>query len=228
MSKNLAGQYDERLQSMFGQWLAELLQRSPAELLAQAEDIFLELSNYKFAVCRSDEQKACALDASDLDYGAPASCNDFNPDALNLRAAVEAVCQGEHGEYPCSPLSQEMEALGSEEQRNVLLERLRQGYEDQICSAFLDMEKVDIVLGCDCYLRLNLFYNELHDWLKDLDMSLDAVGRLLRFDNPLDVLFTEYQGRGIGAYMGESSFEDLKDVFPSLNPPVIPEAEMRF
>ena len=228
MLNNLSERHDERLRAMFDQWLEEARRKPHGELLDDAETIYFKLNDFSEAVNRTEEQKAAALGADDLDLGARLCCGvDFEPDRCQLRDAVAAMAAGECGrrEYPREPLPPEYANMDADRLREELLEQLGKEYEDCILGVFLELDKTDAVFQTESCHILTKFYEELRDWLPQAGLTGGGLKRLLEFQRPLDALFTEYEGSGVDEYMGRSSFDDLKEFFPSACTPA-PSAAM--
>lgn len=217
MLNDLCIQHDERLRAMFDQWLEEMRRKSPAELLDDAETIFFKLNDFSDAANRSDAQKAAAAANDDLDLGAHMCCSfDFNPDSNQLRDVVGTVAGNElgRGTYPRDPLPPEFLDMENAVLLEELLEQLMKEFEDSVLGGFSEVDGVEAVFQAESCHNLSLFYEEVRDWLPQAGLSIEEIRRLLEFERPLDVLFTEYEGCGIDEYMCRSSFDDLKEVFP--------------
>lgn len=223
MLNDPVAKHDERLRAIFDQWLEETRQKPHGELLDDAEAIYFKLNDFIEAVNRTDEEKAAAFNDDGLDLGARLCYSvDFDPDSNLLRDALAAMAVGEceHGDYQREPLPPEYANLDVDRLQGELLERIRREYEDCVLGVFLELGKTDAVFQAEsCYILTN-FYKELQDWLPQASLTSSGLRRLLEFQRPLDVLFAEYEGTGIDDYMSRSSFDDLKEFFPSARTPV--------
>lgn len=226
--ENIYTQHDERLRTMFDQWLAEMQQKCHAELLDEAKAIYSKLDDFCDAVNRTEEQKAAAAGMGGLDLGARlCGCVDKAPDCIELREVTKAVAAGDcrRGDYQREPLPPELAGMDARQLQEELLEQLLKEYEDCVLGVFLEMDKTEAVFQSGCCHMLSLFYEEMRDWLPQARLSKEELETLLGFQRPLDVLFTEYEGTGIDEYMSGSSYNDLKEIFLSARTPA-PEMTM--
>jgi hypothetical protein len=228
--KSLAVQYDERLSAMFQNWITELSKKDNSELLEMAFDIFAELNNYLHAAFRPNEEKAANLQADDLGYGAPfGGCLDFNADAYELREVIANICSGrfDHDKYPDHPYGFDSTGITQESLQSRLLEKLQVEYRDHVLNVFLEMDKAEFIWRAEAYLRLEPFFQELKDQIAEPEMGRDVLLRLLRLENTLNTVFTEYQGSSISDFINDEFMSDLRDSFMHDRNPDAPQPGLR-
>lgn len=224
-------QYNDSIKARFDAWLAEKTRLEPADLLAQAEDIIEKLDNFFYVANLTEEEKADRLSAGDLDIGAPfGGCADYNPDYVELRAVVEAICKGEYDreKYPEHPDRYDGDGLEPARLKGDLMEKIGCEYEDHVLGVFLEMNQTDIVMHSESYVRLELFYEELRDWLSGLEMDRGSLLRMLNLENALNTVFGEYEGSGLAEYIDLEALPGFAEFYPSSQPPAESDLSLRF
>jgi len=229
--ETLSAQYDERLSAMFQNWIMELSKKDNSELLEMEFDIFTELNNYLYAAFRPDEEKAANLRADDLNYGVPFGGGlDFNADAYELRDIIIDICSGrfDHEKYPDRPDEIDSAGMTRESMQHRLLEKLQAEYRDHVLNVFLEMDKTGLIWHAEAYLRLEPFYQELRNQLAEAEISRDAFLSLLRLENTLNTVFTEYQGSSISDFINDEFMSTLRDSFKHDRTPDAPQPGLHF
>lgn len=222
MLNDLAARHDERLRTMFDQWLEETRQKCPGELLDDALDIFNKLYHFSRAASRPDAEKAATLVADDLMLSAYTDgFVGLEADDERMRAAVGAVSTGDfrRGEYRREPLPPDFAGMDAGQLQGELLEQIGREYEDCILGVFLEMDKTSAVLQAAYCQELTLFYEGIRGLIPQAGLDRKGLELFLGLERPLDVLYTEYWGCGIDEYLDHAPFGNLKDFFPSARAP---------
>lgn len=222
MLNDLAARHDERLRTMFDQWLEETRQKCPGELLDDALNIFNKLYQFSRAASRPDAEKAAALATDDLKLGAyMGEFTTLEPDVERMREAMAAASTGDfrRGEYRREPLPPDFSGMDAGQLQGELLEQIGREYEDCILGVFLEMDKTSAVLQAAYCQELTLFYEGIRGLIPQAGLDRKGLELFLGLERPLDVLCTEYWGCGIDEYLDHAPFGNLKEFFPSARAP---------